>query len=45
MIEHNGMIQILDPESLKTLSAIYEITKNSRGLKNGIVQVPEAPNP
>ncbi len=40
MIEHNGTIQILDPESLKTLSALYEITQTSRGLKNGIVQVP-----
>jgi superfamily II DNA or RNA helicase len=40
MIENNGMIQILDQESLKTLSAIYEVTKNSSGIKNGIVQVP-----
>ena len=40
MIDHDGMIRILDPESLKTLSAIYEVTKNGRVLKNGIVQVP-----
>ncbi len=40
IIEQNGMIQILDQESLKTLSAIYGVTKAGRGMRNGIVQVP-----
>jgi superfamily II DNA or RNA helicase len=40
VVENNGMIQILDQESLKTLSAVYKVTKDSSGIKNGIVQVP-----
>jgi len=40
VFEDNGRIQILDPESLKTLSALYEAARNSTAIKNGIVQVP-----
>ena len=40
IIEHHGMIQILDRETLKTLSAICGAARSGKGMKNGIVQVP-----
>ena len=41
MIDHDGTIQILDSGSpSRPCPAIYEVTRNGRAIKNGIVQVP-----